>query len=178
MWDFRGRRPLTTRVGPDKRTVRLLARHEQPIQEHVHVRPAAEDRCRHPLLALGEDELPDPTLAVHVAAAVRLIPVRNLQPVLDVGPHVVPDAFGPGDLVGPDPVEELILLPEREAVRVDPGAVDAPERPVQVVLAVLTALYEGHVAEGRESPRPRRPGVPGQDPDCITPALGQGCCQC
>jgi hypothetical protein len=80
---------------------------------------------------------------------------------------------GPGDLVRPEAVEELVLLPEREAVRVDPGSVDtAAERPAQVLLAILGALHQAHVGQRGELLGSGGLGVAGQDPDSVPSALG------
>lgn len=58
--------------------------------------------------------------------------------------------FGPGNLVGPEAVEEFILLSQSKTVHVNPGAVNASEGPVQIFVVVLGALDQGHILKSSE----------------------------
>lgn len=67
---------------------------------------------------------------------------KSIQTVLDI--------LVPRNLVRAYAVEEFVLLPERKAVRVDPGAPEALKGPVEILLVVLRAADEVHVGELRD----------------------------
>ena len=136
---------LTGWITPQKRPIRLFDRHEQPIREHVHVRPGAKEGALHLLLPLCEDELSNPPLGVHMTAMVFLVKACDRQGVFDVCPDVVLHTFCPGNLVGPEVVEEFVLLSQCKTVHVDPCAVNASEGFMQIMLVVLGALDQGHI---------------------------------
>lgn len=85
------------------------------------------------------------------------------------------NTFVPGNFVRADAVEELTLLAQSEAVRVDPCAVDTLKCPVKILLAVLFALDEGDVGERGKFFGAGVANVTGEDPDAVSLGFGESC---
>jgi hypothetical protein len=125
----------------------VCLRHEHAIIQHVHVGPSSQDRSRHPLLALRENELRNSTFGIVVPPVILLIPFGVFNCIVGRGIDVVLYPLVSCDLVRSYAVEKFVLLSDSEAVRVHPGAPDAIKSPVQVLLTILAALNEGNVRQ-------------------------------
>ena len=125
----------------------MCLRHEHSIIQHVHVGSGRQNRTRHPLLALRENELRNSTFSIIVPPVILLIPIGVLDCIVGRGIDVVLYPLVSCDLVRSYTVEKFVLLSDSEAVSVHPCAPDAIKSPVQVLLTILAALNEGNVRQ-------------------------------
>ena len=109
-----------------------------------------------------------------MAAMVLLVKACGLQRVFDVRPDIMLHTFRPGNFIGSEAVEQFVLLSQSETVRVDPGTVNTSESLVQILLAVLGALDQGHLLERSELLSPGGLNIAGQDSDTVSSTLRQG----
>jgi len=114
-------------------------------------------------------------LGIVMANVVLLIPPGLLQRVINGSPDIVMDLLVPCNFVGSEPVEELGLFAEHEAVKVHPSTVNAVEGTMQVLLVVLSALDQCDIRQDGKSLCTIRLCVASEDPSFV-PATIRKCC--
>lgn len=78
---------------------------------------------------------------------IRLVPSTLLQGIIAIGPDIMLHFLVAGNFVRSSPVEQLVSLAQREAIKIHPSTINPFESSMEILLVVLCSLDKTDIRE-------------------------------